>query len=227
MGFIYKITNKLNNKVYIGQTKNNPSERWKQHIRTSKNSVFNGKSKIIRALRKYPIDIFLFEILEEIETEQLDEREEYWIEFYKSYTEIGYNILKKSKGNNRKLNITDEEIIEKYLEISSVEECAEILSLNYNTVRNVLRNSNIKIKRRKLVVKNKQSSHSKVVCFTKDDKFIDCFNSIKDAIAYFNLPKKASGHISKCCQKKRPSAYGYKWRYKHETEMYSVSPLME
>ena len=65
MGYIYKITNKVNNKSYIGQTtRDDVTIRWKEHI---KNSKREERMVIYRAFRKYGIDNFLFSVLEECE----------------------------------------------------------------------------------------------------------------------------------------------------------------
>lgn len=84
---IYKITNLINGKVYIGQSKN-PEKRFLEHI-YGKN---NYKSIIHMAINKYGIDNFSFEIIEHM-TENYNEREKYWISYYKSNDKIfGYNI---------------------------------------------------------------------------------------------------------------------------------------
>ena len=60
MGFIYKITNKENGKIYIGKTVNTIQERWHEHI----SEAFNGNisnSLIHKAIVKYGIDAFLVE----------------------------------------------------------------------------------------------------------------------------------------------------------------------
>lgn len=79
---IYKITNCINNKSYIGQTVN-PDLRWWQHR--------NGRGSVLlsQALKKYGEENFLFEILEW--TENPDERERYLIEKFNSM-EKGYNL---------------------------------------------------------------------------------------------------------------------------------------
>ena len=62
MGYIYKITNKITNKCYIGETKqSNPESRWKEHKNTIKNGV--GCPALQDAVKKYGIDNFKFEIL--------------------------------------------------------------------------------------------------------------------------------------------------------------------
>jgi group I intron endonuclease len=86
---IYKITNSINNKIYIGRSLN-IEKRWKQHKNPSTDYLIN------RAIKKYGIDNFIFEIIEEIrEDNLLSDREVYWIHFYDSTDPLkGYNISK-------------------------------------------------------------------------------------------------------------------------------------
>ena len=87
---IYKITNKLNNKVYIGCSKN-IQHRWIAHKSESvleNNPQYNYS--IHKAFRKYGIDNFSFEIIELTEEKNLFDKEKYWIKFYDSYNN-GYN----------------------------------------------------------------------------------------------------------------------------------------
>ena len=87
---IYKIINKINNKIYIGQSIN-LIERFKQH-RRSLNKYF--KYPLYNAFRKYGIENFEFSIIEEvINIRDLDAREQYWLDHYQSYLpEKGYNL---------------------------------------------------------------------------------------------------------------------------------------
>ena len=82
MGFIYKVTNKVNDKVYIGQTVRSVSLRWKEHVRYSSYDNLDYTSLLYHAIRKYGEDSFSVEELEKCEDEKLDERERYWIDFY-------------------------------------------------------------------------------------------------------------------------------------------------
>ena len=87
MGIIYIIKNKINNKVYIGQTTQLVQDRWLKHKSDSKYK----DSKLYRAINKYGINNFYYEILEEdIPRNKLDDRERYWIKEYDSYNN-GYN----------------------------------------------------------------------------------------------------------------------------------------
>ena len=74
MGYIYQITNKINNKIYIGQTKNTIEERWQQHCyQANDGSIFH------KAILKYGKTNFSIKILEECDNSLLNEREKFWI----------------------------------------------------------------------------------------------------------------------------------------------------
>lgn len=88
MPCIYKFENKLNGKIYIGQTIN-IKRRHRDHKRS--NSKFGAFPK---AVKKYGIDGFYFEILESCEIIKLSSRELFWIEFYGSMAPNGYNLIK-------------------------------------------------------------------------------------------------------------------------------------
>lgn len=98
MGCIYKIECTVNNRIYIGQTKfNNHIKRFKQHINTSK----KGQGYALHnAIRTHGEDKFTVELLYQSDNQdELNEKEKYYIEFYKSKTtENGYNILSGGKG---------------------------------------------------------------------------------------------------------------------------------
>ena len=72
-GFIYKITNRVNNKVYIGQTRFTVEFRFKQHIK--KCNQGNTKQPLYTAFRKYGYDNFNVEAIEEVNVDLLNERE--------------------------------------------------------------------------------------------------------------------------------------------------------
>lgn len=96
---IYKLTNKINNKIYIGQTKSTLEIRWNGHTYAARHNSNN--MLITKAIRKYGPESFLKESIELNYGTQLfiDDREEYWIKFYDATNKkIGYNILLRSSG---------------------------------------------------------------------------------------------------------------------------------
>ena len=110
MGLIYKITNKINNKSYIGQTTQTLEKRWKKHL-----SQLNDNTYFHRAIKKYGANNFLKEILEDnIFNEKLDEREIYWIAKEGTYIDNGgYNLTVGGKNTpHRVRKLSDIEIKE-------------------------------------------------------------------------------------------------------------------
>jgi outer membrane murein-binding lipoprotein Lpp len=87
---IYKITNTLNQKVYIGQAVN-IAERWKQHIKRALGAEPLTQNKLYPAMQKDGVWNFTFEIVEICEKSQLNEREQYWQQFFGA-KEYGYSI---------------------------------------------------------------------------------------------------------------------------------------
>ena len=81
---IYKITNTITDKSYIGQSVN-ISDRWKSHIRNGI-AYTPSNNKLYSDMQKYKPENYTFEVLEEVPRESLDEREKYWINFYKTNT---------------------------------------------------------------------------------------------------------------------------------------------
>ena len=91
---IYKIENKIDGKIYIGQTQRTLEERMKEHRRNSR------KSYVDRAIKKYGIENFSVEIVEECETfEKLNEREIFWIEKLNCKFPNGYNLSDGGQGS--------------------------------------------------------------------------------------------------------------------------------
>lgn len=84
---IYKIENKINGKVYIGQSQN-IFKRWSVH--GNKNKANNCNMVISKAISKYGVENFRFEILELCIKEELNTKEKYWVSVYNSYKN-GYN----------------------------------------------------------------------------------------------------------------------------------------
>lgn len=103
MGYIYKITNNINGKGYVGQTIQPIENRWAQHIATSSQNKENKKYAIHYAIEKYGLENFSFSILEEVSDDSLlNDKEIYWIEKEKTYVEEkdghGYNLTRGGEG---------------------------------------------------------------------------------------------------------------------------------
>ena len=87
---IYKITNLTNQMCYVGQAAN-LAERWKQHIKRGLGADPVTKNKLYPAMKAIGVENFSFEVIEECGRSKLDEREDYWQDFFKA-KEFGYSI---------------------------------------------------------------------------------------------------------------------------------------
>lgn len=89
---IYKITNIDNQMCYVGQSVD-IAERWRQHIKRGVGADTPQKNKLYPALKSIGVENFTFEVIEECESDKLDEREKFWTDFYKAQ-EFGYVVKK-------------------------------------------------------------------------------------------------------------------------------------
>jgi group I intron endonuclease len=158
---IYKTTNLINGKIYIGQdTNNNPN--------------YIGSGKIIKeAIKKYGKSNFIKEILEECETlEHLNEREIYWISLFNSTdNKIGYNILQGGLGSKGFKQSPD--VIEKIKENSNSDKFKKIMASP--EVSSKISEGQLKSKKKKELhlaseYREKMSEALKGRTFTEDQK---------------------------------------------------------
>ena len=138
--FIYKITNNINGKVYIGQT-NNPKRRFQEH----KNKGY-GEAKILYyAFDKYGIENFSFETIEEVKN--YNEREKYWIKYYDSF-ENGYNLTEGGEnppikyGENHHLCSHSQEVVDLIYDLlkntkMTVKEIAKSTGYNSSSINRI------------------------------------------------------------------------------------------
>lgn len=95
---LYKVTNLVNQKIYIGITKNSIEDRWKKHLSDSLMPMY----PLHCAIQKYGKENFIIELLEESEDRQyIANKEDPTIEFYESrINQHGYNVAKGGYGGN-------------------------------------------------------------------------------------------------------------------------------
>lgn len=90
---IYLIKNQINNKVYVGQSRN-IEQRWRTHrTRPFNPHSIDYEKPLYRSIRKYGIENFSFQVLEECSVEALNEKEVYWISQLNAMNSLfGYNL---------------------------------------------------------------------------------------------------------------------------------------
>lgn len=100
MGYIYKIENTVNGKVYVGQSKD-PERRWKKHKwMVNTRDERERRKPLYTEMRSYGVDSFSFSLLEKCNDSKMNDREVFWIERLNSQDEsCGYNIYGGGCGN--------------------------------------------------------------------------------------------------------------------------------
>lgn len=231
---IYKITNKINGKTYIGMTSFNMEKRWKEHIwesSSSKSHCYN--TKFHKALRKYGFDKFEKEIIDESnDLNSLKKKEIYWIDKLNTYKE-GYNSTlggdgfsgkqKESHISKRYRSIFCIELNKKYRSLkhaeketgvskSSISEClsgrtdiAKGLTFRYSNNNRLNKKAN---KLRKTRAEKRKNSHTKPIVHINSGKI---FNSIREASDFFNLDPS---NVSKTVRGLRKQYKGHLFKFK-------------
>lgn len=195
MGTIYKITNIINGKCYIGKTIQDVESRWRVH----KSNINKFDYPLYRAMRKYGIDNFVFEIIEDNITESLlSEREQYYINLYNSFGEDGYNATIGGEGNPI---YNQQEIIAKYKEIGNIQGVMDHFHCSRRPILEAIKKYHI------------DTGHTKAV-YQLDKNTCDIINvfpSQSEAARILFRDENRAKNISAACRGKINSAYGYKW----------------
>ena len=138
---IYKITNLINNKVYIGQSIN-IEKRWTRHKSDSKHK----HEPLYKAIRKYGLENFKFEVIEECSLIQLDDLEVKWIKYYNSCNyKFGYNISDGGKANRHFMKISVELLDAITLELIKTTDSYLEIAKKFNVTRDLVRRINLGI----------------------------------------------------------------------------------
>ena len=206
MPYIYKITNNLNGKVYIGKTNFTIEKRWKEHCQDCQKDCLN-KRPLYSAMKKYGIENFFIEEVEQLETpQQAEEREKYWIEYYGSF-KYGYNA---TKGGDGKSYADYELIYALWNEGKNIKEIQEITNYDCLTISCALSINKITAEEKKR--RGRICIQKPVAKLDKNTlQILKVYASVEEA--YRDLNKQTSGHIADVCRGKRQTAYGFRWKY--------------
>lgn len=168
MGYIYKITNTVNNKAYIGvTTQSNPNTRWSDH--KSHNRQGNGCPFLMKAFKKYGEDAFKFEVLIICFDEDVFRFESDYIKKYNSLSPNGYNVATGGKTNQSFLGKTHSEETKKILSEKSkaynanpeVRERSRRVAIEFNKTHNIGELQKKSEKWQKALAEGRIGGHSK------------------------------------------------------------------
>lgn len=223
MGYIYKITNLINNKIYIGKTNYSIETRWNQHICAaySQNNI-NYNNILHKAIRKYGKENFQIEKIDEIDNDkELSILEQYYIQKYNSCilqeNNNGYNMTYGGEGN---CIVNKEDIFYLWDEGKGSIEIHNILNYHTDTIKKYLEtyqnyNKEIDISRNK---------GGKIVYqFDYNGNLIQEFPSILSAAKELEVDRNV---ILRCCKKEKNSCKGYYWSF-NKNDKFDVKQLYQ
>lgn len=216
---IYKITNKINGKVYIGKTNRSLLERWREHCKPSSKCL-----SIHRAIQKYGKENFTVEQIDIANSEtELNKKEIYWIDFYNSSDKNkGYNLTFGGEGcscnEDTKIKIrnsnTGKRASDETRKKMSLKSFEKWKNENYSKHMSEVHKGQFVSEHRKKIasemckkrvgVKNPMSKI--VICIETGE----IFNSMKEASIKMNINHKC---ICLVCKGKLKTAGKYHWKY--------------
>lgn len=204
MGYIYKITNTINNKIYIGQTTRTVEDRWKQHVLDSKRS--DKQTYLYKAFNKYGIDNFIIEEIIEAPQDELDDLEIYYINKYDSYNN-GYNM---NLGGSSHRQYNADFIYRLWDEGKSKLEIIEITGISSHQFWEIMK-SHKNYSRAESLKRSTRQFQKAVEQYDLNNNYIQTFPSIKQAA---KETMSEATNIVKVLKGKMRQTNGYIWKYK-------------
>lgn len=206
MAIVYVITNKINDKKYVGVTQYSLDKRFKEHCRDSKTD--RCKDRLLYSdMNKYGFKNFIIDELETCSDDERFEKETYWIDKLNTY-DNGYNL---TYGGTGKQFYNYEEIANKYLELKSVKDVCDFYNCDPITVRIACKECNVIIDSGPEHNK-KYKSKPVIMLEIETNNPLKTFYSCTAAGKWLGNTNKCR-HITEVCNGIRNKAYGYKWMW--------------
>ena len=236
MGYIYLITNKIDNKKYVGQTIGKDIfHRWNQHKNINQKSYCRY---LYNALKLYKLENFKFEIICICFDEDCNKYEENYIKKFNTLAPNGYNLREGGKNGKQHPDSNEKRRIantgKKYKplsdELKKIHSNNKLGEKNYNFGKKMSDEqkrkisekqkehwknqnvNNIKINQKKLegLKKGIEKIKKKVNCYSLKEEFIITYESLSDGARKSGAQYSA---ISKCCNNIYKTAGGFIWKF--------------
>lgn len=212
-GIIYKSTNKINGKIYIGQTSRTLKERAYEHNRLAKiDGDYNPL--ISRAIRKYGQDNFEWSVIDEADNlEELNQKEKDWIIHYRSFVGFvdsnGYNL---TLGGDGRLGMKLSEESKRRMSERQIGELNHMFGRIGDANHMFGRTGELA----PMYGKSGELSPTSIPVFQLDleGNFMRRFSNAQEASVHLEI-KNGSG-ITKCCKGKAKHCKGFIWMYETE-----------
>lgn len=211
MGYIYKITNIITDKSYIGKTIYSINHRWRQHIDNSKKDSYQ-RYELYRDMKKYGIENFNIVEIEKVDDHNLlSQKEKYWISYYDTFIN-GYN---NTLGGDGEPLYNYDVIWSLWEDGYKIKEISKKIGCNDFVVRTVLDFHDISTEERMArsyddQIKTRTRLSRKVRQINiHTGEVLKEYPSISAAAKEL---EKDSSYLGKVCRK-NGEAYGYKWEF--------------
>ena len=205
MAFIYKITNNINGKSYVGKTLNTVSSRFKEHICDSKHEVRKNRP-LYKAFNKYGIENFRVETLEECDDTDASEREMFWIKELDTFHK-GYNA---TLGGDGKQYVNRALIILLWLADKNIKFISDFTGYSRDTISDILKSYRVSSK--EILSRANNDRKKSVDMYDLNGNYLRTFSSPYEASKFINN-KHSRSHIDSVCRGKRKTAYGFIWKF--------------
>lgn len=213
MAYIYKITNLINNKIYIGETMRPINIRWNQHKSQSFNDHGHGYNYHLHAaIRKYGAENFKIEVIEQCSDEDRFDEESYLIKKYNTTDpNIGYNFVIEGSGST---TYATEDILELWNQGLIVNKIAEQLGCHKSVISDRLKTNGI--------------THEDIInrfgeyITQRDGKIVEQYDLQGNLIGEWSSTGSCEkggflqSAVCNVCNQKQKSAYNFLWKYKDD-----------
>lgn len=224
---IYKITNLKNGMTYIGQSKD-IYKRFREH-----KQINNESYSIDRAINTYGSDYFKFEVIAKCKSEELQSKEQYWIDYYDS-VENGYNTQHYSTNNINNPSWHNKIVYSYDLNGNFIESFPSItegaIAINRSTagILKCLRYNDNRhssgnrmwfteyVEKAKPYEKLPHGQLRTVYCYDAETRlFIQSYSSCSEASFSITGKQSSQTHISDVIKGQRKTCFGYLWADKY------------